>query len=97
MLSPNSIQLADSLAATLWAFVISFILAALVGHIPGLHWRVSTTALLQGSDEEDMVELLGEERCVEDGPVGETLPHASGDQTISPAVSMAKESSNVGM
>ncbi|PWN43558.1 Rh-like protein/ammonium transporter [Ceraceosorus guamensis] len=89
------IQLADSVAATVWAFVITFILAAIVGHIPGLHWRVSPSALLSGSDEEDMEELLGEERCFEDEDIPGMVP--AGSDRLSPANSVSKEEVDSGV
>lgn len=53
-------QLADTTAATLYAFGMSFALCALIDHIPGLHLRASENQIERGLDEEETLELFGE-------------------------------------
>lgn len=51
------VQLAYILAATGWAFVMSYILATIINYIPGLHLRASEDAELLGMDDDQLGEF----------------------------------------
>ena len=51
------VQIAYILAATGWAFTVSYILAQGINHIPGLHLRASEEAELLGMDDDQLGEF----------------------------------------